>query len=71
MKRWRQRKVTVAGSTVLEFTSFSAHKGGDLGYFARGTMQKPFEEAAFSLKVGELSQIVSSDSGLHIILRTA
>lgn len=38
--------------------------------FGRGQMQKPFEEAAFSLKVGQLSKIVDTDSGLHIILRT-
>lgn len=38
--------------------------------FGRGTMQKPFEEAAFSLKVGELSKIIETDSGLHIIERT-
>ncbi|XP_013099779.1 putative peptidyl-prolyl cis-trans isomerase dodo [Stomoxys calcitrans] len=48
----------------------SAKRGGDLGMFGRGQMQKPFEEAAFSLKVGQLSKIVDTDSGLHIILRT-
>lgn len=49
----------------------SAKRGGDLGPFGRGQMQKPFEDATFALKVGELSGIVDSDSGLHIILRTA
>ncbi|KAJ0971005.1 hypothetical protein J5N97_018964 [Dioscorea zingiberensis] len=48
----------------------SAKRGGDLGRFGRGQMQKPFEEAAFSLRVGEISDIVDTDSGVHIILRT-
>lgn len=47
----------------------SAKRGGDLGPFGRGTMQKPFEEATFRLKVGELSDIIETDSGLHIIER--
>eukprot|EP00929_Paragymnodinium_shiwhaense_P120416 TRINITY_DN92359_c0_g1_i1.p2 TRINITY_DN92359_c0_g1~~TRINITY_DN92359_c0_g1_i1.p2 ORF type:complete len:311 (+),score=79.20 TRINITY_DN92359_c0_g1_i1:98-1030(+) len=47
----------------------SAKKGGDLGMFARGKMQKAFEEASFNLNVGELSDIVSTDSGVHLILR--
>jgi stage III sporulation protein SpoIIIAA len=49
----------------------SASQGGDLGVFGRGAMQKPFEDAAFSLRVGELSGIVDTDSGVHIVLRTA
>jgi len=48
----------------------SAKQGGDLGPFGRGQMQKPFEEATFALAVGELSQPVFTDSGVHIIKRT-
>lgn len=48
----------------------SFREGGDLGSFTRGMMQKPFEEATFALKVGEMSEIVDTDSGLHIIFRT-
>jgi hypothetical protein len=44
--------------------------GGDLGYFGPGEMQKAFEDATFALGVGELSGVVDTDSGVHIILRT-
>ncbi|WVF70612.1 hypothetical protein IAT40_005404 [Kwoniella sp. CBS 6097] len=48
----------------------SARKGGDLGWFGRGQMQKPFEDATFGLEVGQLSDLIYTDSGVHVILRT-
>ena len=48
----------------------SAANGGDLDFFGRGAMVPPFEQAVFSLKKGEISNLVESDFGLHIIQLT-
>lgn len=48
----------------------SAQKGGDLGYFPRGAMVKPFEETVFSLRENQISDVVRSEFGFHIIRLT-
>jgi peptidyl-prolyl cis-trans isomerase D len=48
----------------------SAEKGGDLDWFGRGAMVKAFEDAAFTLKDGQISDVVRSDFGFHVIRLT-
>ncbi|KAI0874777.1 peptidyl-prolyl cis-trans isomerase ssp-1 [Hypoxylon argillaceum] len=64
-----------SGSTTLgelamsESDCSSARKRGDLGYFGKGDMQQEFEEAAFGLQPGQMSSVVETASGLHLIER--
>jgi NIMA-interacting peptidyl-prolyl cis-trans isomerase 1 len=61
--------ISLGDLAVTESDCSSARKRGDLGYFGRGDMQKEFEEAAFALQPGEISGIVDTASGLHLIQR--
>lgn len=71
------RQLILAGSFTLQELAATesdcmTHKnGGDVNWFGRGDgMHKAFEDTAFALKVGEMSNIVETPSGIHIILRT-
>ena len=57
-----------AAKTRSDCSTFA--KDGDLGEFTRGAMLKPFSDAVFALDVGELSGVISTKIGLHIIKRT-
>ncbi|KZT73237.1 rotamase-domain-containing protein [Daedalea quercina L-15889] len=60
------------GELASVHSDCSSHSNkGDLGWFGPGQMQKPFEEATYALNVGQISDIVSTESGVHLILRTA
>jgi len=59
------------GELAAKYSDCSSHtKNGDLGWFGPGQMQRPFEEGTTALKIGQISDIVETDSGVHLILRT-
>lgn len=49
----------------------SGKRGGDLGFFGRGVMVKPFETASFNLEKNQISEPVKTEFGYHIIKRIA
>ncbi|KAI4154527.1 MAG: hypothetical protein LQ340_001616 [Diploschistes diacapsis] len=65
----KSKQTTLADLAMKESDCSSARKGGDLGYFGHGEMQKEFEEAAFALKKGDMSGVVETASGVHLIER--
>lgn len=74
VKKYR-KQVQAKEKTFEEIALESSHcptgakSQGDLGFFARGRMQRPFEDASFNLKVGEVSEPIWTDSGVHLIKR--
>lgn len=61
--------ITLGELALTESDCSSARKRGDLGYFGKGDMQKEFEDAAFGLQPGQMSGVVETASGLHLIER--
>jgi peptidyl-prolyl cis-trans isomerase C len=55
----------------LSIDKGSSKRGGDLGYFARGVMVKPFEAASFKLEKNQISEPVKTQFGYHVIKRFA
>ncbi|KAK2624816.1 hypothetical protein QTJ16_006009 [Diplocarpon rosae] len=68
-QRIRSGQSSLGDLATSESDCSSARKRGDLGFFGRGDMQKEFEEAAFQLNPGEMSHVVETASGLHLIER--
>lgn len=59
------------GELAQEHSDCSSHaQRGDLGWFGPGQMQKPFENAAYGLEVGQISDVIETDSGVHLVMRT-
>jgi len=67
--RIRSGQSSLGQLAMSESDCSSARKMGDLGFFGRGDMQKEFEDASFKLKPGEVSGVVETASGLHLIER--
>lgn len=75
IQKWQEE--IASGRITFEEAAFqrsdcgSFSKGGDLGVFGPGEMMKPFEDAVRALQVNEVSGVVQTDSGLHLIKRLA
>ena len=65
----KELRATFEELAKTESDCTSAKRGGDLGFFGKRKMQKPFEDASFALGIGELSGVVETSSGVHVILR--
>ena len=71
VERLKQGEKFAKLAKELSIDSGSAKKDGNLGYFTKGMMVKAFEEVAFKLQIGEISEPVKTEFGYHIIKRFA
>ena len=73
--QWQARiasgEITFEAAAAQRSDCGSFREGGDLGFFGPGEMMKPFEDATRALQVGEVSGVVDTDSGVHLIKRLA
>ncbi|KAL9001525.1 MAG: hypothetical protein Q9169_000100 [Polycauliona sp. 2 TL-2023] len=67
--RIQSGEISLGDLAQTESDCSSARKNGDLGVFGKGEMQKEFEEVAFSLEPGQVSGVVDTASGVHLIQR--
>lgn len=70
-KKIKEGKISFEDAARQRSDCGSFASGGDLGEFGPGQMMKPFEDAVRSLKPGEISGVVTTDSGVHLIKRIA
>ncbi|KAL8682269.1 MAG: hypothetical protein Q9186_001638 [Xanthomendoza sp. 1 TL-2023] len=68
-RRIQSGEVSLGDLAQSESDCSSARKNGDLGIFGKGEMQKEFEEVAFGLEPGQVSGVVDTASGVHLIQR--
>lgn len=68
-RKIKSGETSLGDLAIQESDCSSARKRGDLGFFGKGDMQKEFEDAAFALQPGEVSHVVETASGLHLIER--
>lgn len=75
LREWREKivskKISFEEAARQRSDCGSFAKGGDLGNFGPGEMMKPFEDAVRALQPGEMSDVVITDSGVHLIKRMA
>ena len=66
----KKNKISFADAASEYSLCPSGYNGGDLGYFGKGMMVKPFEDVAFNMEIGEISTPVQTQFGWHLIQLT-